>query len=450
MNYLTPRLFPILLRALCLGCTLAASLALAAPLPDILPRPADFAAWNALYQKSPDDPQIALGFAEAALASKRTQEAVAAYERFLAKNPQHPLVPTLRARLAQLHQDAHSSSGASAHWQGYVDNSRANRQLTQERMNQARAASPWQIHGRLSAGVLFDSNANQGPASNSMSLGNWNVTLDDAKEKSTFGAYLGGGLDIGHRLGDSPNWQAVADVKFHLRGNENNDLGKVHNRYTQWYRAAAGLRWANERNLVDVRLKGEVYGYEFDTHVSAAGLELLYIHALTRSLHLISRAGLDSRDYTGGSDGSSVRNGVYTTAGQYVRIFLGDAPYAGQGDKRRHEFLFGARYLGGNADKKMYSHDGWEGMARFRMMLPHQVELGPYLRYTQESYRGPATVLETRDRKDKRLSLGLNASWQFAKNQTFEAGYQYTKNNSNSNLYDYDRHVVSMGVAWSF
>ena len=298
---------------------------------------------------------------------------------------------------------------------------------------------------------MFDSNANQGPPSNSMTLGSWDVTIDGVKKKSTFGAYLGGGLDLGYRLGDSQNWQAVADVKFHMLGNENYSLKKSNNRYTQWYRAGAGLRYADDRNLVDLRLKGEVYDYEFgEANVTAAGPELMYVHALTPSLHLITRAGLESRDYTGGNKGSSARNGTYGTAGQYVRIFLGDAPYARQGDHRRHEFLFGARYLGGSANKTMYSHDGWEAMARFGIMLPHKVEIGPYLTFTQEFYHGPATALETRKRKDERLGLGLNISWEFAENWTLEAGYQYIKNASNSKLYDYDRHMVNVGVAWRF
>ena len=251
----------------------AAAPALAAPLPDMN----NYAAWSALYKKTPDDPAVALGFAQAALAGGRTQEAVAAYERFLNKNPQHPLAALLRARLAQLHQEMDQQAKAAAYWEGYVDASRANRPFTQERMGQPPAPSPWSIHGRLSSGVIFDSNANQGPPSNSMSLGSWDVIIDGAKKKSTFGAYLGGGLDLGYRLGDSPNWLAVGDVKFHLRGNENNALGKANNRYSQWYRAAAGLRYADQRNLVDLRLKGEVYDYEGGkaSVVLATGPELM-------------------------------------------------------------------------------------------------------------------------------------------------------------------------------
>jgi predicted Zn-dependent protease len=152
-----------LLPALALILTLAAP-ALAAPLPDTDNLPA----WSALYKKTPDDPAVALGFAQAALAAGRTQEAINAYERLLKNNPQHPLAALLRARLAQLHQDMNKQAEASAYWQGYVDASRAIRPFTQERMEQPAASSPWQVHGRLYSGVLFDSNANAGPSSDNM------------------------------------------------------------------------------------------------------------------------------------------------------------------------------------------------------------------------------------------------------------------------------------------
>ena len=142
-----------LLPALALIFILSA-LALAAPpsaLAQAAPQPdqGNLPAWSALYQKTPDDPDIALGFAESALANGHTPEAIAAYERLLNNNPSHPLTPLLRARLAQLHQAMNNQAEASTYWQGYVDASRANRPFIQESMAQPEVASPWQVHGRL-------------------------------------------------------------------------------------------------------------------------------------------------------------------------------------------------------------------------------------------------------------------------------------------------------------
>ena len=69
-----------------------------------------------------------------------------------------------------------------------------------------------------------------------------------------------------------------------------------------------------------------------------------------------------------------------------------------------------------------------------------------HVSFTQEYYKGPATALEIDDRQDDRLSLGLNVSWEFTESWTLEVGYQYMNNASRSNLYDYDRHMVTMGV----
>lgn len=53
------------------------------------------------------------------------------------------------------------------------------------------------------------------------------------------------------------------------------------------------MRYLAGKNLVDLRLKTEIFDNEFHTNVFAVGPEFKYIHALEPELHLISggRAG---------------------------------------------------------------------------------------------------------------------------------------------------------------
>jgi len=65
-------------------------------------------------------------------------------------------------------------------------------------------------------------------------------------------------------------------------------------------------------------------------------------------------------------------------------------------------------------------------------------------------YKGPATALETRDRKDERLRVGADLSYAINEAWSIEVSYYYANTFSTCNLYKYDQHVISLGVAWKF
>jgi long-subunit fatty acid transport protein len=59
-------------------------------------------------------------------------------------------------------------------------------------------------------------------------------------------------------------------------------------------------------------------------------------------------------------------------------------------------------------------------------------------------------VLETESRHDERGRLGFGVTRRINVSLSLEAGYQYTKNRSNSSLYEYDQHLVNTGIVWDF
>jgi hypothetical protein len=79
-----------------------------------------------------------------------------------------------------------------------------------------------------------------------------------------------------------------------------------------------------------------------------------------------------------------------------------------------------------------------------------QVRACPRRSYTRENYNDPATVLETKDRRDERLRQGSAPTYRINESWSLELNYQFSKNNSTCDLYDYEQHFVSTGVAWSF
>ncbi len=390
-----------------------------------------------LVREDPDDDAVNLGLARSAAKAGKWNQAVMAYETLLEKYPGEAGLYGELANVYMLLGDRESAERSLAVMRS-LDGKTSKADTDKVLDTLESRYSRFQAHGKLRAGVLYDSNANMGPRSNSMDLGDWKVKVKGAKEKETLGVYLGGDVDLGWRLAQDSAWWLVGDAQGFWRGNANSDLHRdSRSRESQWGRAAAGVRHLTATTLADLRVKAEIFDYEFYQNVAAIGPEGTFLWALTPSVQLVSRGGIDHRVYSQDPG----RNGTYGWIGQYLRLFFGPD---------NHEFVAGARYLGASADTGDYSYNGWEGSARFLFKLPYGFELGPFASFTQEYYNGPATTLEKRDRKDDRWRLGTTLTYRITEAWSVETSYQYSNNDSRSTLYDYDQHLVTVGIAWSF
>lgn len=393
--------------------------------------------YSRLYRDNPDDDEVVLGLARSAAAAGKHNQAVMAYERLIALYPNDP---GLYAEIAASYMALNDRATAERYMAKVraLDSKTTEEQTTLALDTMERSNDRFQYHGRVRVGVLYDSNANQGPSTSTMDIGNFrDVVVPGVQSKETFGGYLGADVDFGWRTTPDGSWWMVSDFGAFVRGNTNSDLARTDSRESQWGRAALGARRLTSTTLFDLRFKAEIFDYELTQNISAVGPEAVFLWAVTPSVQLISRGSLDKRTYS--QDGG--RDGAYYWLGQYLRLFMGE---------RNHEVLFGARYLGGVADNGNYSYSGWEGSLGFTFKLPYQFELSPFVSFTQEFYHGPATVLEGKDRQDDRWRTGANLVYHINEDWDAELLYQYTNNDSNSPLYDYDQHLVTAGVAWKF
>jgi len=389
-----------------------------------------------LLRLAPDDDEVNLGLARAATRAKRWTQAVLAYETLLEK---HPREAGLYGELAHAHMllgDREAAERSLAMMRS-LDGTSTKAETDKALDILEKRYSDFQVHGKVRLGIQYDSNANLGPASNDLSLGTLQVRVGEAKAKESFGAYLAAELDLGKRFYRDSSWWLVGDVQGFWRGHENATLSKTRSKEVHWGRAAVGARHLTASTLIEARMKAEVFDYEFYQNVAAYGPELTLLWAPLPSLHLFVKGGLEQRDYS--SD--ERRNGIFGSAGLYGRVFFG-------ADK--HEILLGGRYFGANAKERMYVYDGWEGTARILFKLPYSFELAPFVSYAQEFYKGPATTLEAEDRRDDRLRIGTGLTYRINESWALELGYHYTRNFSNSGLYDYNQHYVHTGVVWSF
>ena len=390
-----------------------------------------------LLREAPDDDEINLNLARSSMRSGRYNQAVMAYERLTEKYPGEPVLFSELAQAYMALQDRQSAERAMATARELNPNiSKADNDRLLDSLE--KRYDQWQIHGKVRSGLLYDSNATFGPSSTTMDIGVWKVDMPDAEAKGTFGAYLGANLDLGWKAERDTPWWIVADAQGLARGNANPSLDDVHSRTSEWGRAAIGVRHMTPTTMFDLRLKSEVFDYQWYQNVSASGAEATWLWAVTPAWHLITRGTLDARAYSRDGD----RNGAYWTLGQYVRRYFGES---------NHEIMMGVSYLGGNTPEKAdYCYSGLEGSARVVFKLPKGFELSPFVSFEKDWYNGPATALETTNRQDQKWRTGAALTWHVTEAWSVETSYQYTHNNSESPLYRYYQSLVSLGVAWSF
>jgi hypothetical protein len=375
-----------------------------------------YALFSGLLAKFPGHNALRLGLARAAVLSGRPREAEPVYAELSAKFPDVPAIAAEKETVRRMLAGENVPSPSPTVWSG-----------------------------SLRAGLIYDSNANTGTASEELTLGDWLVRIPDAKRRQTLAAYLGALLNVNRRFGASGSWSFVGDMQAFLRGNGNPALGRLHNREWQWGRIAGGLRYGDDANLLDVRCKGETLDYEFDNSVTAVGPELTYIRALTEKMQLISSVNAEWRFYRSAFDDRiAERNGFYGQAGESLRFFWGE--------DARYSFSVGGCYLWGEPRDRAtrYRYQGASIPLAITWKATEALDVAPHASITWEIYDSPATVLESANRRDKRLRGGLDATFRLTDGWSVEAGYAYVKNDSTSALYTYDQHTVTVGIAWSF
>ena len=389
-----------------------------------------------LFRAFPDDDAACLGLARAAVGAGRWNQAVMAYETLLEK---YHGDAGLYGELAQVYMrlgDRVTAERSFAMMRA-MDGTSTVQETDRTLDILARRYSSFQARGNIRTGIQYDSNANLGPGSNDLYLGDWLVSLDNAAANDSAGAYLGVNIDLGKRFSrDGPLW-LVGDAQGFWRGHAESELKETRSREAQWGRASAGLRHLSSTTLAEMRIKTEIFDYEFHQRVASHGMEGTFLWANTSYMNLIIKGSLDWRGYSR----DHTRDGLYGSAGLYGRVFFG----AGS-----HEALLGGRYLGANADREDYGYNGWEAPVRITFKLPRGFELASSVSYTREFYKGPATALEKEKRLDDRLRAGLGLTYHVNEAWSLEAGYQYSRNHSTSALYCYGQHFVNTGIIWSF
>ncbi len=395
--------------------------------------------FSRLLRDKPQDAAIGLGLARAAVMSGRAAEAERIYKALIIAFPKDA---GLLHELAFARHKQEDAQGAQAILARDTKLSEPKREALLALWG-GNKSERFVVSGELRTGLLYDSNVNGGPASNEVLLGSWSLNLTDAKAVETAAFYFGSKVDMGYRLGEKSPWWLVGDLSFFARYNTNNDLDELNLRSSEWGTSSVGFRHVGSKTMLDLRIKGEIFDYDFDQNIAAYGPKATFLFAPTSQIHLITQASYDRRNYSK----NDAYDGSYLSAEQYARFFFGDG----------HNATIGGRYFTNTADNENYSYDGYEASLSLSFDIPQSISsskkpinIAPSISYLSQEYDGPATVFEAIKREDERLRVGLGFTLPITDDWDFELKYQYSKNNSNSELYDYDQHSLMTGFAYHF
>ncbi len=386
-----------------------------------------------LLREYPEDDTVNLLVARTARLAGKHTASLMAYERLLANNPHNaqwqqeaqsllsPPQPAPAARLVvKANQVAPAYTGA------YVPVNNSAEALAQ--------LPTFFASGRVTTGAVYDSNQAAAPTGRNVRLGSIPISLDAAStQKEAFGAYVQGFTELGWRAYNTSPFWVVADATGYHKWSHNKAL----RRDISYGKTSLGVQYQTPKWQIDTRAKMETVLLNNDTTVNISGAQSELVVAISPQTQLLGKINMEYREDLD----TPKRSGTYWAAGPYMRWFTPDATIS---------FTLGAKAYGGQALDKRYSMLGVEPTAMAMALSPWGTYFIGSISWRNEQYEGPATYFDQSKRVDQQVRTGLFALHPITESISVECGWQYTDNISNSDLYTYDQHLITVGITYAF
>jgi tetratricopeptide (TPR) repeat protein len=384
--------------------------------------PEAYAAYMSLLRKFPDNGEIQLGLARSAVSAGQHTRALIFYEQLVQRYPENT---TLWQELAKVYTALgnHESAGAALNKKlkpgGLIPLSTEKQDLLK-------------VNGRISTGIIHDSNISLAPSDYLIPIGNTNLVLDNENmARESWGAYVLAAIHLNRRIHAASPWWLIADFGAYQKWYFDENAAMT------WGRAAAGLHYALNDISWMLRIKGEQSLFDYDGMATSLGAEGNFSYRFLPKTYLITKAEYGLRDYPDSSDHSD----TYGWIGEYLRMLFSN-------DKC--ELILGGRWIANTADNSKYSAQGWETSGQLRFLLPFDSDIGLLAAFETKSYDEPAFIWVFNSRKDRKIRLGINLTHHLTDCFSINLNFQRLENDSNTELYDYDQNIISTGVTWTF
>jgi len=298
-----------------------------------------------------------------------------------------------------------------------------------------------QLRAYAQAGAGFDSNANSAASDTAAALsalptiGNARASagIPAPADSSFINAAAGGSFAYRH----TPKLTSLGDIGFNLRSYlDESDLSyhTLDAGIGTGYQLATG-QVSGRLSVQKMWLDGDDYRdvtaisgqYQRDLGMTAQ----LAFFLQANQLRYNAMSNRDSDRFTGGVAWSGALEGSYSPV-VYSSLYTGaDTTTSNNGLSTQFSNNFTGLRAGGT------------------LSFSETLRLNGSLSYEKRQYDTPQLLIVGNPvRDDNQWDIGLSLAWKWKPGLTLQPGYTFTSTNSNTPLYDYDRHLVSVDLRY--
>jgi tetratricopeptide (TPR) repeat protein len=290
----------------------------------------------------------------------------------------------------------------------------------------------WNV--RIAQGYMYDTNASAGPNERDLAVQGGTLTLgddtkkvrDDALVTSAQGNVL---YDFGRRQGFAWNTEAV----FY------NSAYQTYSKYNfMMVDVNTGPWWVGRQDVLKIPVGYTEQYYESERLSHIMHIDPSYEHYFGQYFSLRGSYSYQKEFFYNENNSSLEHNTRVYELSPSVYLF-----------NRRHILSAMAGFENRNADGRRYSYDGWYWGLTYMASFPTDTELFVRYKRMERDYK-EKPLLYTNDRKDKRDVITVVVSQTFLKYFFASLAFNYTDNDSNAALYEFDKATYTVTVGCTF
>lgn len=322
--------------------------------------------------------------------------------------------------------------------------------LAQVKQDQQQFAVRHHVEPSISLGYMYDSNVNVGPASDVVQIGDQTLTLVEGGERTDNAVVLSAG--VAHRYQPGKTFEFGERTAVFLW---QSDIGLYHREYNaedefnlSVLSASTGPAWVVLRHWrANVAVRAEYIWLgnaklALFTSLNPAVTWQFKDGELTWDAIVTDRNYADDRSTAEGGDAG--REGIYWATGPSLgRYFM----------RRKLAAQVGVRAVGFGAEDDRFGYDGYEAYAGANLKAWTGGSLFARVSYRDLDYDGEEPGFGTaRDEAERRLLLGFEHEFRdgYLSKWILGGALQYTWNESDIPIYDYDRRQLMLNLGKTF
>jgi len=290
----------------------------------------------------------------------------------------------------------------------------------------------WNV--RLSQGIMYDTNASSGPGNRELSVIGGTLTLgdeskqirDEALVTSLSGNYL---YDCGKRQGFMWN----TDMSLY------NSAYLSHSQFNFFMiDVATGPWWTGRQDIVKVPAGYREQYYESERLSHIFHVDPSYEHFFTQYVSIKGNYSY-SKEFFYKTSNASLDNITHTYE-ITPSLYLAD---------RMHTLSATVGWEDRNADGRKYSYDSYYYALSYLLSLPTKTNFFVSYKWARKDYKEKPTFYNYA-REDLQDTITAVLSQELPKGFSLSGAINYTDNNSNASLYEYEKATYTLSLGYAF